>query len=45
MARHHLPIINAEGKVMQEIITCPYCGSLVDITEEKCCPLCGTVIN
>jgi len=30
---------------MQEIITCPYCGSLVDVTEEKVCPLCGTAVN
>lgn len=30
---------------MEEIITCPYCGSLVDVTEEKVCPLCGTVVN
>ena len=30
---------------MEEIIVCQYCGSLVDTTEEKVCPLCGTPIN
>lgn len=30
---------------MDDIIKCPYCGSEVDTTENKVCPLCGTPVN
>jgi len=30
---------------MDELITCVYCGSLIDPTEDKVCPLCGATIN